>query len=100
MKKYVALFSLLLTSIAAQTQSTAIYSDPSLAKEVHKINFRNQKHVPARVITALFVPQSKEVSYIHSDKLTTPKGSIQMKGIPASIISKGVARMQYERSER
>ena len=98
MKKIFAIALLLGTiSLTANAQrSTSPYPQCALSKEVHKHQFRNVLYRPATVTTASSVITSKGIANLQANRELRKTTKVTMKGTPSFVISKGVARKQYE----
>jgi hypothetical protein len=94
-------FALCLTGFVAAgafAQETENYPYHTISKDVQKIQFK-APYVPSVVTTGnLEAAMSKGVATVHSKRTKAPAVTINTPGIPPQVISKGVARMQYERS--
>jgi hypothetical protein len=88
------------SATAAVAQRGENYPAHSISKDVQKIQFRNTKHVSSRVITAHLHPSSKEVTSIRQRGNKKFPVVVTMNGMPSTVISKEVARMQFERSKK
>jgi hypothetical protein len=95
MKKIVAVIGFCLSAIIVVH---AQQKDPALVnlKEVQKLQLRKSAFVPARVESGSLFHISKAVQLLNIPA-TRVRPEVQMTGTPSSVISKGVARMQYER---
>jgi hypothetical protein len=71
----------------------------TLSKEVQRFQFKDVEYTPSVIATGnMLFTSSKGVQRI-SDKgqVTEKAGRVAFTGTPSWVISKGVARMQYER---
>lgn len=67
-----------------------------VSKEVQKFQLRKTTTEPLTLMTGNFTHISKSVQFVNA-RLYTTYTPVVMKGMPSRVISKGVARMQYER---
>ncbi|HEY9006600.1 hypothetical protein [Ohtaekwangia sp.] len=89
------------TLVNAQDVKTKSESYPywTISKDVQRLPYRNVKYIPAKISTGdLALNVSKGVQRLNAQRAPRQTGYITMPGYPAWIISKGVARMQYEKS--
>jgi hypothetical protein len=100
MKKTI-LSVVVLIMAATWTYAQETYPIHTISKDVQKIQFRGKAHTPSSMVTGdLTALSSKGVARLQP-KLTSNTGVvIKTTGIPPHVISKGVARMQYERMAR
>jgi hypothetical protein len=84
---------------SAQTEERKdSYPSWTISKDVQRLQFRQVAYVPATITTGSAVPVvSKGVQQISVRKAARPSVRITTTGTPSWVISKGVARMQYER---
>ena len=88
------------TSLAASAQQSTPESFPfhTISKPVQKIAYKNAEYVPAKITTGSPSPViSKGVHYATLRRPSKKAAVLKTNGTPAWVISKGVARMQYER---
>lgn len=98
MKKNILFLAFSVISAAALAQQAESYPTWTISKDVQKIQFRNALYTPAAVKTATTLPYAKGI-VIQNNRQTDKKSvDVRMDGMPSSVIQKGVARMQYERS--
>ncbi|HEY9044999.1 MAG TPA: hypothetical protein VIN08_03855 [Ohtaekwangia sp.] len=86
-------------AVNAQDVKTKSDSYPywTISKDVQRMQYRNVKYIPARITTGdLALNVSKGVQRLN--RKPQPAGTVTMPGYPSWIISKGAARMQYEKS--
>lgn len=73
----------------------------TITKDVQRIQLRNPVFVPANVTTGnTGLTVSKGVQQAQVKRSFEPTGKVAMTGTPSWVISKGVARMQYERNNK
>ena len=98
MKKIVAIAFILgaFTLTANAQRSTSSYPQWALTKEVQKHQFRNVLYRPATVTTAGAFVTSKGIANLQANREVRSVSKVAMKGTPSFVISKGVARKQYE----
>lgn len=98
MKKILALTFLLaaFTLTSNAQRSTSNYPTWAVSKEVQKYQFRNVLYSPATVTTAGGIVTSKGIANLQANRELRSTNKVAMKGTPAFVISKGVARKQYE----
>jgi hypothetical protein len=98
MKKIFAIALLLgAVSLTANAQrSTSNYPQWALSKEVQKQQFRNVLYRPATVTTAGAIVTSKGIANLQANREMRSTSKVAMNGTPSFVISKGVARKQYE----
>ncbi len=70
-----------------------------ISKDVQKIQFSNAEYVDTPAMTG-FKPVSKGVVLISQARRDETPTVVKMTGVPSSVISKGVARMQMERNNQ
>jgi hypothetical protein len=101
MKKAMILFCLTLAATFAYAQHGATKSNypyQTISKDVQRIQYRNVQFQPATIkIGDVAQFSTKGISRVQR-KQTTPSIEVKMNGMPSHVISKGVARMQYERN--
>lgn len=69
-----------------------------LSKDIHKMQFRKSGIEISEVRTSMSgLSISKHVQYVSPNRSYQRGGKVSLSGMPASVISKGVARMQYEK---
>lgn len=98
MKKILTLALLLGTiSLTANAQrSTSNYPYWAVTKEVQKHQFRNVLYSPANVTTAGVIVTSKGIANFQANREVRSTAKVKMQGTPSFVVSKGVARKQYE----
>ena len=102
MKKKMTLSMLMLfgLALAAYAQRVEKYPVWTNSKDVQKIQFKNSQYTPAAVSTTDLVSlSSKGISRVGYKSSPTSSSQVQMTGMPSSVISKGIARMNYERNK-
>lgn len=88
-----------LVTAAAFGQKTERYPIHVITKGVQQIQFRNSVYRPALMVTGdLNGVASKGVTRVQAPDKREPVRVIRKTGTPSHVISKGVARRQYERS--
>lgn len=102
MKKYLivtCLFMLVALSASAQ-RSRSNYPHWAIGNELQRFQFRNVTFVPAVIVTNNGPQSSKGITEIQSRpaKRVQPT-KVKLAGTPSWVISKGVARMQYEKNQ-
>ena len=71
-----------------------------ISKDVQKLQFSDAEFVETSVNTG-YLPVSKGVQLVTQRKSSETSSAVRMSGsVPSHVISKGVARMQVERSDR
>lgn len=70
-----------------------------ITKDVQRLQFRNTEYAPATVTTGdvAFV-STKGVQQVNAKRVSRTAAVVKRDGMPSWVISKGVARMQYERN--
>jgi hypothetical protein len=92
-----AMFVLLASAAVAQRDGGI--PPQAISKEIQKFAMRKMVFVPARVVAGPYLFTSKSVQTIGRPTSETRSYSrVQMTTLPSHVISKGVARMQYERA--
>ena len=99
MKKSILLIAFSIVSLGAVAQSES-YPFWTISKDVQKIQFRNSLYTPAEIKTGTTLPYVKGVAVLQNREAAKSSVAVRMDGIPSSVIQKGVARMQYERSTK
>jgi hypothetical protein len=104
MKKIIAGLYLIagvsLNVFAQEGKTKTNYPYHLISKDVQRLQFRNYEFVPARISTGdLATLSSKGVNQINAKKATQQTGTVVTGGTPSWVISKGMARMQYERKK-
>lgn len=97
-KSIVALGLLILISAGVNAQTKETHPSLAISKDVQKLQFRNTEFTPAILTTTTALPSSKGIAQIQNNR-TEIKGKVAMTGTPSWVISKGVARKQYEQSK-
>jgi hypothetical protein len=71
-----------------------------ISKEVQRLQFRDTEYTPAQVTTGdvAFV-SSKGVNQLNAKRSVKTYAAVKRDGMPSWVISKGVARMQYEKGK-
>lgn len=73
---------------------------PAISKDVQRLQIKDEWYKPARITTGdVTAVSSKGVNRI-SKKAETRTTSVRTGGTPSWVISKGVARKQYEKNNR
>ena len=98
MKKNILFIAFSFISAAALAQQTESYPTWTISKDVQKIQFRNSLYTPADVKTATTLPYAKAIATLNNRQSQKESVAVRMDGMPSSVIQKGVARAQYERS--
>lgn len=103
MKKIIALLCLFFVAAGAYAQDgqnkKSNYPYWTISKDVQRMQYSNVEFVPATIETGNSVVHvSKGIALTSVSRSSRATGVVKMTGMPASVISKGVARMQYERS--
>ncbi len=94
---FVAGFSFAATAQDGASKSER-YPHHIISKDVQRLQFRNAEYKPARITTGdLNAVSSKGIARVVAKSSSHTYTNVQMKGMPSHVISKGVARMQYER---
>jgi hypothetical protein len=70
----------------------------TISKDVQRMQFRDYQMEMPRITTGNVVFSSKGIHRFTTKQEAS--GTVQMTGMPSYIISKGVARMQYERNQK
>ena len=84
-------------SQASNEKSNYPYS--TISKEVHKIQYKNVKHVPAKItMVSPSLVQSKGTAQLLNKNVKSENRKLVRVGYPAWTISKGVARRQFEKN--
>lgn len=105
MKKLTMLLGLTLCAAVVMAQDNegkkSSYPHWAISKDVQRFQFRNIEVAPLTITTgnAAWV-QSKGVSQTYTKRSDATTGKVVMTGMPSSVISKGVARMQYEKNNK
>jgi hypothetical protein len=86
----------------AQDQSKSdSYPYWTISKDVQRMQYKDIKFVPAKITTGdLASNVSKGIQQVIARRSPQRTGDVTMTGYPSWTISKGVARMQYEKSNR
>jgi hypothetical protein len=100
MKKSILFIAFSLLSMAVFAQVSESYPYWTISKDVQKMQFKNKVHTPSAVTTSTKVLSSKGIVILQQRRETSRPTVIRMEGMPSSVISKGVARMQYENSNK
>jgi hypothetical protein len=88
-------------SVLAQTPASekkTTYPFWTISKEVQRMQFRGYQMEMPLITTGTAVFSSKGVH--NFNRKQGASGTVQMTGMPSYVISKGVARMQYERNQK
>jgi hypothetical protein len=99
-----SLLSLCVTGVFAQDSisvATTTYPIWTVSKPVQALQFRNSVFRNARIYTGNAWTLTKGIhqsQLMRSERLTTHK--VKFGNVPSAVISKGVARMQYERNNK
>jgi hypothetical protein len=88
------------TSFGQAPQQTVSYPYWTISKDIQRMVFRNSVYVPARITTGDLLKVSGKgvhaISVKSDDNATKPQ-PVKTNGTPSWVVSKGVARWQYER---
>jgi hypothetical protein len=77
------------------------YPYRAISKDVQRIQIKSDWYEPASITTGDAAAVSgKGISRIHAKPSARSAAQVQMNGTPSWIISKGVARMQYEKNNK
>lgn len=91
-------FSLLVGATYAQKSAIKKSNYPywTISKDVQRLQFKDTEFQPALVSTgnSQWVTSKRVIQ--QDARAARPSGKVAMTGTPAHVISKGVARMQYE----
>lgn len=94
------LFGLMIASTFTFAQAregkTSNYPYWTVSKEVQRFQHRDEVFQPATIRVGNVV-SSKGVSQVASHRQQAGRVAVVMNGTPSHVISKGVARMQYEK---
>jgi hypothetical protein len=97
MKALILAFGLFFFSkVTTYGQQSTSYPYWSISKDVQKMQFKNKRYTTADITTSTSFPSSKGVAMIVTRNERRTAGRVKMEGMPSNVISKGVARMQYE----
>jgi hypothetical protein len=97
--RILACMAFMLVTSGAIAQRDGGIAPQAISKDVQRFAMRKMIFVPARIVTAPYQLSSKPVQLIGKRTVAnTDFQKVQMTGIPSHVISKGVARMQYERT--
>jgi hypothetical protein len=90
-----------LNGFAQEDKTTTSYPYHLVSKEVQRLQFKKYVFVPARISTGdITTLSSKGIHQMNAKRTATERtGTVTMGGTPSWVISKGVARMQYERNK-
>lgn len=91
------------TALAQENEEVKTHTYPvwSISKPVQTLQFRNSVFKSARVYTGNAWVMTKDVHQLQLVRNTQPKTyKVKLGNTPPSAISKGVARMQYERNNK
>lgn len=88
--------------VNAQTKErTDSYPYWTISKDVQRMQYKDVVFVPAKITTGdLAQNVSKGVHQLSANRDTNVTGKVAMTGYPAWTISKGVARMQFEKGNK
>ncbi|MBT1703601.1 hypothetical protein [Chryseosolibacter indicus] len=105
MKKVVLVLSFVLVTVLVYGQESeagkSTYPYWTISKDIQKFQLKDYQFTPATVQTGSLVwVQSKPVASTYQQDKDVKPAKVVMTGTPASVISKDVARMQYERNKR
>ena len=74
--------------------------NPIVSKDVQRISLGKTSFVPARIVTTSYPMSSKSVQLM-GRRFSEPEDvKVQLSGMPSHVISKGVARMQYQKRSK
>ena len=89
-----------LTTFAQEREITReTYPYHTISKGVQQLQFKNTTYVPAKITTGDLATVSGKGVNKFSTRRSNDFTAVQMTGTPSWVISKGVARMQYERNK-
>jgi hypothetical protein len=72
-----------------------------ISKDVQRLQIKNEWYEPARVTTGdVAAVGGKGVNQLNAKRSDQRSGTVKTGGTPSWVISKGVARMQYEKSNK
>ena len=89
------------TAVLAQEDEVKYSTYPlwTVSKDVQLIQYRNTIFKPARIYTGNAYTISKDVNWHQTMRRTPqPVQRVSANGMPASVVSKGLARHQYQKS--
>jgi hypothetical protein len=69
-----------------------------ISKEIQRMQFQNAR--PAVLVAGNYVNLSKSIHQVSASRRPVGSTRIDLSGTPPHVISKGVARMQYERKSK
>lgn len=72
------------------------FPSPVISKEIHRVGLSKTAYVPVVLVTGQEVQASKAIARLNSKSIGKTR-LVVTDGMPAHVISKGVARMQVER---
>ena len=103
MKKIIAFLFLCFVAAGTFAQDNPVrksnYPYWTISKDVQRMQYSNVEYTPATIVTGNSTTHlSKGISLASVRRSSEATGTIKMTGMPSSVISKGVARMQYEKS--
>lgn len=88
-------------SIAAFGQQKDGHTHHVVSKDVQRMQIKNEWFEPARITTGdVAAVSSKGVNQLAAKRSHRRSGTIKTGGTPSWVISKGVARMQYEKNNK
>ena len=74
---------------------------PALSKDVQKVQVRKNERYSTRIVTVNLPNSSKSVQMVPRDRARPVRiREVTLGGFPAHVISKDVARMQFERGRK
>jgi hypothetical protein len=102
MKKYLIITCLLMLAVvsASAQRTRSNYPHWAIGNELQKFQFRNVGFVPATIITHTGPRSSKGIAELQNTPTRRKRPArVTLSGTPSWVISKGVARVQYEKSK-
>jgi hypothetical protein len=99
MKKMIFTLSLMIAGFALYAQDepkAERFPIHTISKDVQKIQFRNSVYVPSAAVAGEN-PQLTVSKGVYRNQSSRVYGRIKTTGTPSHVISKGVAKMQYEK---
>lgn len=103
MKKIIALLSLsFITAVAfgqENKETKTSYPYWTISKDIHRMQYKNAEFVPSTIVSGNSTVHISKGIHLARAKQSQPAVAVKMTGMPSSVISKGVARMQHERNK-
>jgi hypothetical protein len=101
MKKLVlGLFLITGVSVVSFGQQANDRQYPAISKDVQRLQIKEDWYKPAQITTGDVAAVSSKGVHRISKKGKTQTTSVRTGGTPSWVISKGAARMQYEKNNR